>query len=50
LYSLEALQPTEAAASKQDAFQLKGLKKILTMWKVVWVYINKNNLKEKIVQ
>ena len=27
LYSLEALQPTEAATSKLDTFQLKGLKK-----------------------
>ena len=31
LYSLEALQPTETAASKPDTFQLKGFKNKLKM-------------------
>ena len=40
LYSLEALQPTEATASKLDTFQLKGLKKNI---KHGTTYINRAN-------
>ena len=45
LYSLEALQPTEATASKLDTFQLKGLRKILNM---ETTYINRENTNEEI--
>ena len=43
LYSLEALQPTEAAASKLDTFQLKGLRKILHMHTTYIDRANTNN-------
>ena len=43
LYSLEALQPTEATASKLDTFQLKGLRKILHMHKTYIERANTNN-------
>lgn len=45
LYSLEALQPTEAAASKLDTFQLKGLRKILRM---TTTYIDRANTNEEV--
>ena len=45
LYSLEALQPTEAAASKLDTFQLKGLRKIL---KMSTTYIDRTNTNHEV--
>ena len=45
LYSLEALQPTEAAASKLDTFQLKGLRKIL---KMSTTYIDRANTNHEV--
>ena len=45
LYSLEALQPTQAAASKLDTFQLKGLRKILNM---STTYIDRANTNEEV--
>ena len=45
LYSLEALQPTEATASKLDTFQLKGLRKILNM---TTTYIDRANTNEEV--
>ena len=45
LYSLEALQPTEAAASKLDTFQLKGLRKIMKMSKT---YIDRTNTNHEV--
>ena len=45
LYSLEALQPTEATASKLETFQLKGLRKISNM---ETTYINRANTNEEV--
>ena len=45
LYSLEALQPTEAAASKLDTFQLKGLRKI---WKMSTTHIDRTNTNHEV--
>ena len=45
LNSLEALQPTQAAASKLDTFQLKGLRKILNM---STTYIDRANTNEEV--
>ena len=45
LYSLEALQPTEAAASKLDTFQLKGFRKIL---KMSTTYSNRTNTNHEV--
>ena len=45
LYSLEALQPTDAAASKLDTFQLKGLRKIL---KMSTTYIDRTNTNHEV--
>ena len=45
LYSLEALQPTEATVSKSDTFRLKGLRKILNM---ETTYINRANTNEEV--
>ena len=45
LCGLEALQPTEAAASKLDTFQLKGFRKIL---KMSTTYINRANTNHEV--
>ena len=46
-YGLETVQFTESQAKRLDAFQLKGLRKILGM---VTTYIDRNNTNEKVFE